>query len=233
MAVIVGADGCRDGWVVVKLDTATSKPTADWITTQAISRLDFDVLAIDVPIGLPDVGSRQADLCARQFLRAPRASSVFPAPIRPALKATTRAEASTITQAADGRKVGVQAFAIQPKICAVDEILQTHAQLVHRVFEVHPEVSFAAWAGRAMEYKKKSAAGKQERQRLIAAQFEPGTFTALRESLRARQLRVPADDLADSFAALWSALRVHSGSALSFPSDAARDSTGLPMHIWY
>jgi len=44
--------------------------------------------AIDIPVGLPDTGSREADSVARKFI-GPRASSVFPCPIRLALEATT------------------------------------------------------------------------------------------------------------------------------------------------
>lgn len=49
---------------------------------------------IDVPIGLPEAGPRTCDLEARRLLRAPRASSVFPAPLRSMLSAHDQHEAS-------------------------------------------------------------------------------------------------------------------------------------------
>ena len=51
------------------------------------------VVGVDVPIGLSDGKPRQCDIEARAVLRAPRASSVFPPPIRSALSAKTREEA--------------------------------------------------------------------------------------------------------------------------------------------
>jgi predicted RNase H-like nuclease len=44
---------------------------------------------------------------------------------------------------------------------------------------------------------------------------------------------VAADDIADAFAALWTANRLFAGIAQRLPSHAIRDSHGLPMHIWY
>ena len=44
------------------------------------------VFSIDIPIGLTDSGPRQCDIQARRLLGARRGTSVFPAPIRPALK---------------------------------------------------------------------------------------------------------------------------------------------------
>jgi predicted RNase H-like nuclease len=229
MAVLLGADGCGRDWLVVRHDTATAHTSAFLSTTQDIAHLDFDVLAIDIPIGLPEAGRRPADARARTLV-GPRRSSVFPSPIRPSLYATTREEACQITQAADGRRVGVQSFAILPKIRAVIELLQANPQLASRVFEVHPEVSFAAWAGHPLLHNKKRAAGKQERQQFIAGEFGPTMFTALREALPAG---VAADDLADAFAALWSARRIHERAALRLPDEAVVDATGRPMEIWY
>ena len=41
------------------------------------------IIAVDVPIGLPDSGARGCALEARQILRKPRSASVFPAPVLP------------------------------------------------------------------------------------------------------------------------------------------------------
>lgn len=233
MALIAGADGCGPGWVVVRADTQSGVLHADWVVTGALPDLEFDVLGIDIPIGLMQAGRREADGHARRFLGAPRASSVFPAPIRPAVAATTRAQASAITARADGRRVGAQAFGIYPKVHAVDCLLRGDAALAKRVYEVHPEVSFAAWAGHPMRHSKKTPAGSRERRRLIAAHFGAGAFTRLRDALLTRRLRVPIDDLADAFATLWTAHRIHDGVAARFPHEPRLDACGLPMHIWY
>src|SRR5271157_3482359 len=52
---------------------------------------DFDIIAIDIPIGLLDayeIGGRACDRAARKFLGKPRGNSIFPAPVRPVLAAT-------------------------------------------------------------------------------------------------------------------------------------------------
>lgn len=233
MAVIAGADGCGAGWVIVTVDTERDVLEADYIPTRGLADPRFDTLAIDIPIGLTEAGRRRADELARDRLGSPRASSVFPSPIRPALASRTREEASQINFAADGRRVGVQSFAILPKVRDLDVLIRQHTALADRIFEIHPEVSFAAWAGHPMKHSKKRSAGKLERQQFIAARFGSETFLDLRHSLRSRDFRVPADDLADAFAALWSGLRLHSGAAGRLPEEEVRDSVGLPMHIWY
>jgi predicted RNase H-like nuclease len=231
MSKLLGADGCADRWVYVLLETATGALTAGLLSSTELASCDFDLGGIDIPIGLSDRGPREADQLARQFLRRPRCSSVFPAPIRPALNAQSRLEACTLTEAADGRRVQAQAFGILPKIRAIDCLLRADPCLAAKLYEIHPEVSFATWAGRPMAHNKKSMAGKRERQELIGAYFGPGTFSCLREMLSSQ--RVPADDLADALAVLWSVARLHGKKAKRFPAEPAYDSCGLPMHIWY
>ena len=56
MAVLLGADGCGRDWLVVRHDTATSYTSVFLSATPEFAHLDFDVLAIDIPIGLPEAG---------------------------------------------------------------------------------------------------------------------------------------------------------------------------------
>lgn len=185
---------------------------------------------MDVPIGLPMSGAREADLEARRMLGAPRSTSVFPAPIRQALRVESREEASEITKAADGRGVTLQTFAILPKIREVDRVLRSQPKLHSRVYEVHPEVSFSRWAGRPLRYSKRKLNGYMERRRLVDELFGPHLFDELLTPLR-RLIR--RDDLADAFAALWTAKRIHSGEARCLPDEPVFDSTGVRMNIWY
>lgn len=229
MATLVGADGYKEDWLTLSLDTATGEIKAAVTATADLLVLSFDALAIDIPIGLPDSGSREADRLARAFV-GPRRSSVFPSPIRPALRCSTRPEACTITNAINGNRVGVQAFALFPKIAQVVDLLQAHPELAARTYEVHPEVSFRQWAEEHMRHYKKSPAGKQDRQALIAAEFGPDVFARLQ---RESPVRLPDDDLADAFAALWSAKRIFEGDAARLPGHIVPDAAGFPMNIWY
>ena len=43
---------------------------------------------------------------------------------------------------------------------------------------------------------------------------------------------VGSDDIADAFAALWTAARILSGCARPFPRDRTVDDNGTPMQMW-
>lgn len=132
-----------------------------------------------------------------------------------------------------------QAWAITDKIREVDAVLHRDPALLDRIFEVHPEVSFAAWnGGTPMRGRKKSKAGREARLRVVETVW-PGAFETFRESFMVKD--VAHDDLLDALAACWSALRLLDGTAERLPAPAGsetetplpRDAAGLPMAIWY
>jgi predicted RNase H-like nuclease len=235
MAWIAGADGCRSGWIRAARETATGALRFDLV--ERAERLLAQaprpaLLAIDIPIGLTEAGPRACDVEARRLLGSPRRSSVFPAPVRPALAAASREEASRLTASVDGRRVGAQAWGIYPKIREVDALLRAHPEARRRMREVHPELAFWAWAGgRAMRAGKRSPEGRRERLRLVEAWLGR---RPLREA-RARFARseVADDDLLDALAALWTAARIHAGRARTVPAEPPRDAEGLRMKIVY
>ena len=112
--MLLGIDGCPAGWYVVR--TASSGP----ITCKVYSRFS-DILsetppgsaiAVDIPIGLTEAGSRQCDRLARKALAPTRSCSVFPAPIRAALNAASHAEASAMCRSIDGKGLSIQSYGI-------------------------------------------------------------------------------------------------------------------------
>ena len=143
--VLIGVDGCPGGWLAVR-EWPDSRVDAQ--VYRSFSHLLTDhpspaAIAIDIPIGLLDLGSRACDIAARQHLGFPRMCSVFPAPIRPLLAAVDHSDAGRIRSNVEGKKVSKQVFAILPKVREVDEAL-THTPAVRTVVtEVHPELSFA------------------------------------------------------------------------------------------
>jgi len=145
--LVAGIDGCKGGWLAVEANagevTGTHYVTSlhDYLTGPDAAA----IVAIDIPIGLTDVGPRECDPIVRKLIQ-PRGSSVFPAPIRPALAARTREEASAISQQIQGKGVGAQAFGIYDKIREVDDLLSDRPDLRDRSFEIHPELCFAALA---------------------------------------------------------------------------------------
>jgi len=116
---VVGADGCRAGWVYVALDGEQGwaggiapNVRALWRRFQAA-----ELILLDVPIGLKERGhdERACDVRARRLLGA-RRSSVFPVPCRGAIYASTYDEACRINMERTGRGLSKQAWNIAPLI---------------------------------------------------------------------------------------------------------------------
>lgn len=231
---VAGVDGCPDGWLYVleagpgRLDTGVAPDLSTLLDVLAPPT----VVAVDVPIGLPEKGPRACDGAARDLLTWPRTSSVFPAPIRPVLTCDDHREASDAHRAIDGRGMSAQAFGILPKIREVDAFLRSLAASERaRIHEVHPEVSFHLWnGGRSMQESKKTLEGRAERLALIDAVW-PGAVGRLELALKATRARCAPDDLLDALAALWSARRIREGTAMRLPPEPVFDDEGLPMVI--
>lgn len=234
MTFIGGADGCPSGWIVVEQDTGTGElesRVVGRIEELFAGRPELAVLAIDIPIGLTESGPRECDVLARRRIR-PRGSSVFPAPIRPALAAATYDDASRISRECQGRGISKQAFMIYPKIRAIDESLRADQALRNRVFEVHPELCFHEWNGsEPMLHAKKTFSGARDRHKLVESVFGGDAFGRIRA--QHRPSAVADDDILDAFAALWTAGRIVRGNARSLPETMPFDAAGLPMRMMY
>ncbi len=215
VTVVAGVDACRGGWVAIVLDAGAF---ADSISATTFARLLMSLeaaaaIGVDIPIGLPDEGPRAADLAARTFV-GPRRGSVFPTPPRSVLQAATYAEARKVLPS-----LSAQSFALGKKI------LEVEACLEERVFEVHPEVSFAALAGRHLRHPKRAWNGQTERRHLLTA-----AGIVLPDELTAG--RAAADDVLDAAVAAWTANRKANGQAATLPAEPPlRD--GRAVAIWY
>jgi predicted RNase H-like nuclease len=67
---VLGADACKTGWVGIALspealDACAAAEISD-LVEDAHNGGPLTVIAIDIPIGLPDTGRRQADMLARK-----------------------------------------------------------------------------------------------------------------------------------------------------------------------
>lgn len=228
--IVAGVDGCPGGWLalVESKDGQLQARVFSRFTDLVNALPEAKVIAVDIPIGLPEVGARACDEHARTELGQPRGSSVFPAPLRAVLAARSWEEACTIRSRIDGKRMSRQAWGIVPKVGEVDALLRENANLAARVFEVHPEVSFTAWAGEPMRHSKKRSAGKLERRKLIMAEW-PDAITSCRVMLEGEKYAV--DDLYDAFAALWTARRILTKKSRDIPPIPARDAHGLPIRI--
>ena len=218
--MIIGVDGCRGGWLVAADGGDGTTEVAVHRTFADVLALGADLVAVDIPIGLPAVGPRACDVAARRRLGR-RGSSVFPAPVRAVLGARDHADALARSRAASGRGLSVQAWNLVPKIIEVDERVAPGDAVV----EVHPELSFATLAGGPLGSGKKELAGRTERLALL----RPG-FPDVAERLDARPPGCAADDVLDAYATLWTARRITAGVAESL-GDGERDERGLVMSI--
>jgi len=229
---IAGADGCKTGWICIFEELPSRRLGSKIFRT--VSELlavapELQLLAIDIPIGLTDSGPRACDVAARKRLGPKRGTSVFPAPIRPALAATSYAEACEISFGVQQRKLSKQGWEIYDKIRELDDLLRRRPELRERVYEIHPEVTFAEWAGAPIVKPKRKHPGFAVRHALVAQHFGADAFQTVRD--RYTRKDVANDDILDAFAALWTAERIAAGTSRTLPPDPPLDSAGLPMRI--
>jgi predicted RNase H-like nuclease len=217
---VLGVDGWRGRWVGALLDGQRVDLLALADVAAVLAVPDVEVVAIDMPIGLSEDGVRACDVQARKRLgRA--GSSVFPAPVRPVLRASTYDEARSLSLAAAGRSLSVQTFGLVPAIRSLDDALGDPPD--PRVHEVHPELSFRALDSRVTD-RKACAPGLAQRIRALEAAMD------VLDALAASPAWMPMVDALDACAAAWSARRIAEGTAESF-GDGTRDSRGRPMRI--
>ena len=224
---VMGVDSCRAGWVGIAPDDKAVRGYAAAEIGRLMEQADqdgqVDVVAIDIPIGLPDRGRRTADLLAKKLV-GPRRSSVFITPVREALMAPDHATAVRINRARAGEGVSVQAYALRRKLLAVDAWVR---RTDRRVIEAHPEVSFAQLAGVPLRTPKKTWAGAEQRRQLLAS-----AGMRLAGHLGLEGVDAGLDDVLDAAAAAWTAHRFAAGQSIALPDPPETFSDGLPAAIW-
>jgi predicted RNase H-like nuclease len=236
---VAGVDGCRAGWICV---LRQAEPPFD---ERAFLARCFDdilnhpaqpsVIAVDIPIGFPERitgAGRECDCTVRKLL-GKRSSSVFAPPARSVLAETDyrRACAAALATSVPPRQISKQMFHLFAKIREVDAAITPQA----RVFECHPEVAFWAMNERTpLADPKKlhgrlNSAGIEKRQALLLSHGFSEHF--LRE-VKFPRSQAGYDDLLDACACSWTAARILSGEAISFPTQFPVDANGLRMAIF-
>ena len=238
MSAVAGVDGCRGGWLCVIRQTDPPFQERLLVAKSMREILSHpyapEVIAIDIPIGLPEHISgtgRGCDSAARKVL-GKRAAAVFAVPARAAVNEPDYISACAAAFAASDppRKISKQMFHLFPKIREVDGLMTPSLQ--SRLFECHPEVAFFLMNGREPldEPKKRSGQphppGLDFRRALLKAQ---GFSEALIRS--ASPANAGADDVLDACACAWSAARILKGEAIQFSEAPLLDARGLRMEI--
>lgn len=248
---VAGVDGCKSGWVaVIRMPGQAAYACVVGSFEALVEMLPTDaVIAVDMPIGLPDIsshGGRGPETLVRRFL-GERQSSVFSIPSRAAVYAADE-EFTTIERwyeahrlASDiarqtsnpPRGVSIQAFGIFSKIRELDRLLTGRQELRDRIIESHPEAAF--WrlnGGTAMMLPKKikgrvNPAGMEERKGLLTRSGHDRGFLD-----RPPPRGAAEDDLLDAAAVMLVAERHARGEAVSFPDPPGIDGLGNPVAIW-
>jgi len=215
---VLGVDGCRGGW----MGALVADGAVTWLRfgdiTAALA-VEAAVVGVDMPIGLPATGRRECDLLAKKTLGAahPR---VFLTPPRAVLAARDYAVAGELHRGlVGGTGMSVQTWHIVDRIAQVDEAADDE-----RLVEVHPELSFAALAGRVLS-PKRTLEGRAERLAALV-RWLPGAVG--RTELPSGPLAI---DALDALAAAWSAQRYLTGTARVLPAEPPRDERGRQMRI--
>ena len=232
-----GVDGCPAGWIAVTLTpltppgpAATRGGTACVAVSIAVAAALDDlplapVAGIDMPLGLLACGWRDADRLARRALGR-RGATVFAIPPRPVWAALSYAEANQACRELTGRGLSVQAWGLRRKIAEATEYRRRAAarRPSLSLYEVHPELSFAALAGAPLPDSKHSKAGLAIRRDLLA---QAGI------ALPARVPGAAEHDLLDAAAVAWSARRIAAGQATVLTNPAQLADDGLEIAVRY
>ena len=226
--IFIGVDACRKGWLgVLGLWEGKVFKQEEVIIASSIREflaLDFKLLAIDIPIGIPEdyePGGRLCDRWARKLL-GPRSRSVFSPPPRKVWQAASYTQARALLHG----HLSLQSWNILPKIKEVDKVVSPLRQ--RRIRETHPELVFYHLAQGPLP-SKHLPHGQRRRLDLLN---QAGIFGSLLQNYASlpRGLRV---DLLDAYAALLAAKRISGKEASCIPPEPGLDPRGLRMEICF
>jgi len=220
--VLAGVEPCRQGWLVVsaKLQNVSMLPQAPEVMGSFAEILDarpgFTVLAVHLPIGLPDVatpGGRRCDRLARHLLGPRRGAAVISPPPRSAV------------EDAEGKGLSAVARSLLPKIAELNRDVASYHQ--RTVYEFHPELSFYQLNDdRPLQHRKRTADGVTERMALLAERIK-----GMDRILELRPSSVDLARLLDASAGLWTARRLAARSVSRLPESPEWDEQGVRMEL--
>jgi predicted RNase H-like nuclease len=231
----LGIDGCQKGWISIALNTQSEWEIRIFHSINEIwsNYSTAEIILIDIPIGLWDMGSipRLCDKEARKLLTRKRSSSVFPTPCRDVLSAESYEKANEINRTLTSKGLSKQTWNITPKIKDVNNFLQKNKDAQQIIIESHPELCFMALAnGEPLTYYKKKEEGITERLNLLTSHFQKSKEILNDGQEKFNKKEVAIDDILD---ALVLAVSASLGKKnLSFiPEDYEFDKIGLPMRM--
>ena len=225
---VTGVDGCRGGWAAVELDVHGDGPARVATVRVAGSLAELlagtaagQVVGIDMPLGLLASGWRAADGEARRRL-GPRRGSIFAIPPAAVWEQPGYQPALAECRRLTGQGFSIQAWELRPKLLEAGRYRRHGPQ---RLYEVHPELSFACLAGAPLPEPKHRPAGQAVRRSLLAAAgLDVPDDPAWRRA---------AADVLDAAAVAWTARRIAAGQAAVLPDPPQTGDDGLQIAIRY
>ncbi|MGE0005138.1 MAG: DUF429 domain-containing protein [Parvibaculaceae bacterium] len=230
--LVAGVDGCPAGWIATLWDGAgelSSRLCADFAE---VMTLPAAIVAVDMPVGLPERSGRPPEREVRTRL-GERRSSVFAVPAGKAVYCTDYRDACAVNllHSDPPRKVSKQCFHLFPRMREIDALIAPAHQ--SRIFESHPELAFWVMNGETPLALPKKLKGRPH----------PGGLALRRELLRKhgvpvdtlahhyRRHDVGPDDLLDACACTFVAWRIFNRRSIRFPADPPLNDRGLRMEI--
>lgn len=224
MTQICGVDGCKYGWFA--LICAENFSNIEWRLARKWTELGVAdaVVAVDMPIGLAEMGKRGCDEAAR---KAPnlRPSSIFAMPVRPALDFVDYAAANAWSKANGHGGIVKQAWMLRPKLLEIEAAVLGDSAA--RIFEAHPELAFARLAAASLP-NKKTDEGRAIRLSLLSKAGVTNLAPLLSQFPRKH---VAPDDILDAAVLLITAKRILRGEAIAYPAEPRVNAQGIPMRI--
>ena len=230
--IIAGVDGCQAGWIVVLWDGGADLASRLCRDFAEVMALTAEIIAVDMPIGLPERSGRPPEREVRTRL-GDRQSSVFAVPAEKAVYCTDYGEACRVNllHSDPPKKVSKQCFHLFPKMREIDAFIQPSHQ--SRIYESHPELAFWAMNGKApLSLPKKLRGtpyppGLDLRRSLLRCSGLP--VDSLTPDYRRRD--VGPDDLIDACACTLVAWRILNRRSIRFPANPPLNARGLRMEI--
>lgn len=224
---VLGVDGCRAGWLGVIWDGESARVKLHQHFRDVLVEVEA-IIAVDMPIGLPDQHGRRAETEARKVL-GKRSSSVFSTPPYVAVQAKDWENACLINlqHSNPPRKLSKQSFGLFPKIKEIDALISPGLQ--RKLHEVHPEVSFYHMNRcQPLQFNKKTKEGELERQTLLKGAGFPIFDLSVQTYPRKFVAR---DDIVDACACAWTARRIQLKIQQNYPFEPEVNGRGLQMQI--
>jgi predicted RNase H-like nuclease len=239
MNQFLGVDGTTNGWLAVEYRKKRFYGVGFY---DSIDRLwknhsDAEHILIDIPIGLRENSAvpRECDSLARKKLSPDRHQSVFPVPVRPAVRHFNNYQkAKQVQESRTDRSLARQSWAISDKIYEVDKLLRKNEKARKPIRESHPEVCF--WAlndKKPMQYSKTSQPEKAyHERRSVLKTINTDLLSHLGEAENKLPSSTTKDDLMDAFVLSISATP-HTARLQTLPENPPTDNHNLSMEISY